>query len=101
MKQKMKEYSEAIQEEVSNVGESKKNDEGQVKMKQQSSTSLAGKRCEDKQENEAGEFLWTPKCKKRNEATREKKKPRRDEGQKLNEKEQEEKKRNTQKRLRK
>ena len=46
MKQKMKEYSEAIQEEVSNVGESKSNDEEQVKMKQQSSTSLAGKRCE-------------------------------------------------------
>ena len=44
MKQKMKEYSEAIQEEVSNVGESKKNDEEQVKMKQQSSTSLAGKK---------------------------------------------------------
>ena len=64
MKQKMKEYSEAIQEEVSNVGESKKNDEEQVKMKQQSSTSLAGKRCEDKQENEGCEFLGTPKCKK-------------------------------------
>ena len=60
MKQNMEEDSGAIQEEVSIVGESnKKNDEEQGKMKQQSSTSLAGKRCEDKQENEAGEFLGT------------------------------------------
>ena len=51
-------------------------------MKQQSSTSLGGKRSEDKQE-EGCEFLGTPKCKKRHEVTREKKKPRRDEGQTL------------------
>ena len=70
-----------MQEEVSVVGESsQKNDEEQGKRKQQSSISLAGKRCEDKQENEGGEFLGTPKCKKRHEVTREKKKPRRDEG---------------------
>ena len=96
MKQRMEEDSEAIWEDVSIVGESsKKNDEAQGKMKQQFSTSLAGKRCEDKQENDAGEFLGTPKCKIRHEATREKKKLRRDEGQKLSE--EEKKKRNTQK----
>ena len=97
----MEEDSEAIREEVSTVGESsKKNDEAQGKMKQQSSTSLAGKRCGDKQENEAGEFLGTPKCKIRHEATMEKQKFRRDECPKSNEKE-EENKRKTQKRLRK
>ena len=96
-----------MQEEVSIVGESSmKDDEEQVKMKQQSSTSLGGKRCEDKQENEGCEFLGTPRCKKRHEITREKKKkkkkkkPREDEGQNLNEKE-EESKRRTQKLLRK
>ena len=77
MKQQMKEDSEAMQEEVSNVGESsKKDEEYQEKMKQQSSTSsLGGKRSEDKQENGGCEFLGTPKCKKRHEVTREKKKP--------------------------
>ena len=101
MKRRIEEDSEAISEEVSTVGESsKKNDEAQGKMKQQSSTSLAGKRCGDKQENESGEFFGTPKCKIRHEATIKKKKFRRDEWLKSNVKE-EEKKRKTQKRLRK
>ena len=90
VKQKIQEDSEAMQEEVFNVGESsKKDEEDQGKMKQQSSTSLAGKRCEDKQENEGCEFFGLPKCQKRHEVAREKKKPRKDEGQKLNQKEEE------------
>ena len=58
MKQKMEGHSESIWEEVSIVAASnKKNEKEQGKMKQQSSSSLAGKRCEDKQGNEAGNFL--------------------------------------------
>ena len=68
-------------------------------MKQQPSTSLSGKRSEDRQENEDSEFLGPPKSKK-HDVTREKKKPRKDESQKLNDKE-EERKRRTQKRPRK
>ena len=100
-KQKMKEDSEAMHEEFSTAGQSSNMDEeDQGKMKQQSSTSSSGKRSEDRQENEDCEFLGPPKSKKKHEVTREKKKPREDEGQKLNEKE-EEMKRRTQKRLRK
>ena len=90
MKYKMKEDSEAMQEEVSNVGESnKKNDEAQGKTGQQPSTLLASKRCEDKEENEAGEFLGTQNARKRHEASKEKKKLRMDEAQKFHEKEEE------------
>ena len=94
MKQKVKEDSEAMQEEVSCAGESsKKGEEDHGKMKHQSSTSLGRKRSEDRQENEGCESPGTPKCKKMHEVTREKKKPRRDEGQKINEKEEEGKRR--------
>ena len=75
MKQRMEEDFAAIREEVSTVGaSSKKNDEAQEKMEQLSFTSLAGKRCEDKKKNEAGEFLGTKKCMMRHEASRQKKK---------------------------
>ena len=54
----MKEDSEVVQGEVSNAGESsKKDEEDQRKMKQQSSTYLSGKRSEARQENEDCEFL--------------------------------------------
>ena len=101
MKQKMKEDSEAGQEEVSYEGESsKKDEEDQGKMKQHVTASLSGKRGEDRQENDNFEFFGPPRSKKKHEVTREKKKPGKDEGQKLNEKE-DDRKRSTQKRLRK
>ena len=78
---------------MSIVGESsKKKDETQGNMGQQPSTLLSDKRCEDKEEIEACEFLGTQKSKLRYEDSREKKTLRRDEAQKFFEKEDEKEK---------
>ena len=84
LKQKMKEEPEAMQEEVSYEGESsKKDEEDQGKMEQHISTSQSGKRGEDRQENDDCELPWTSKSKRKHKVTREKKRPRKDEGQKI------------------
>ena len=69
----MEKDSAASRAEVSIVGESsKKKDETQGNMGQQPSTLLSDKRCEDKEEIEACEFLGTHKSKLRYEDSREK-----------------------------
>ena len=68
MKQKMKEDSEAVQEEVSYAGESsKKGEDDQGKMEQNVSTSQSEKRSEDRQGKEDFEFSGPPTSKKKHE----------------------------------